>query len=121
MKCRRTIDFDSSVISPEDIPCPETSKSETPMRLPATPVIARMMLTIAPIPTERNGFTLGITVLKLFAAMNDEKHAPGNAASVLVGDFLYSKSFKLMTEYGNLAIIKLLFLPSCILVMEVTS
>ena len=32
----------------------------------------------------------------------------GNAASVLVGDFLYSKSFKLMTEYGNLAIIKLL-------------
>ncbi len=32
----------------------------------------------------------------------------GNAASVLVGDFLYSKSFKLMTDYGNLAIIKLL-------------
>ncbi|HVO67383.1 MAG TPA: polyprenyl synthetase family protein [Syntrophales bacterium] len=32
----------------------------------------------------------------------------GNAASVLVGDFLYSKSFKLMTEHGNLAIIKLL-------------
>ena len=31
----------------------------------------------------------------------------GNAASVLVGDFLYSKSFKLMTEHGNLAIIKL--------------
>lgn len=32
----------------------------------------------------------------------------GNAASVLVGDFLYSKSFKLMTEHGNMAIIKLL-------------
>jgi octaprenyl-diphosphate synthase len=32
----------------------------------------------------------------------------GNAASVLVGDFLYSKSFKLMTDHGNLAIIKLL-------------
>ena len=32
----------------------------------------------------------------------------GNAASVLVGDFLYSKSFKLMAEHGNLAIIKLL-------------
>jgi octaprenyl-diphosphate synthase len=32
----------------------------------------------------------------------------GNAACVLVGDFLYSKSFKLMTEHGNLAIIKLL-------------
>lgn len=32
----------------------------------------------------------------------------GNAASVLVGDFLYSKSFCLMTEHGNTAIIKLL-------------
>ncbi len=32
----------------------------------------------------------------------------GNSASVLVGDFLYSKSFKLMTDHGNLAIIKLL-------------
>lgn len=32
----------------------------------------------------------------------------GNAASVLVGDFLYSKSFKLMTDHGNIAIIKLL-------------
>ncbi|MFO0892093.1 MAG: hypothetical protein U0790_23515 [Isosphaeraceae bacterium] len=26
--------------------------------------------------------TFGITVLKLFAAMNEEKQAPGNAASV---------------------------------------
>jgi octaprenyl-diphosphate synthase len=32
----------------------------------------------------------------------------GNAASVLVGDFLYSKSFTLMTEIGNLAILKLM-------------
>ena len=32
----------------------------------------------------------------------------GNAASVLVGDFLYSKSFKIMTDHGSLAIIKLL-------------
>jgi len=32
----------------------------------------------------------------------------GNAASVLVGDFLYSKSFKLMTEDGNQAVLKLL-------------
>jgi len=32
----------------------------------------------------------------------------GNAASVLVGDFLYSKSFSLMAEQGNLEIIKLL-------------
>ena len=35
-------------------------------------------------------------------------HVWGNAASVLVGDFLYSKSFKLMTDYGNPAILKLL-------------
>lgn len=32
----------------------------------------------------------------------------GNAASVLVGDFLYSKSFKLMADEDNLAIIKLI-------------
>lgn len=32
----------------------------------------------------------------------------GNAASVLVGDYLYSKAFKLMAEHGNLAVIKLL-------------
>ena len=32
----------------------------------------------------------------------------GNAASVLVGDFLYSKSFRLMTDDGNWAIIKLI-------------
>ncbi len=32
----------------------------------------------------------------------------GNAASVLVGDFLYSTAFKLMTADGNLAIMKLL-------------
>lgn len=35
-------------------------------------------------------------------------HLWGNAASVLVGDFLYSKSFKLMTDDGNPAILKLL-------------
>jgi len=32
----------------------------------------------------------------------------GNSASVLVGDFLYSKSFKLMADYGNFSIVKLL-------------
>ena len=32
----------------------------------------------------------------------------GNAASVLVGDYLYSKAFKLMAQHGNLAVIKLL-------------
>ena len=32
----------------------------------------------------------------------------GNAASVLVGDYLYSKSFRLMTDDGNLAILKLI-------------
>lgn len=35
-------------------------------------------------------------------------HLWGNAASVLVGDYLYSKSFKLITDDGNLAISKLL-------------
>ena len=40
------------------------------------------MLTIVPMPTETNGLTLGMTVLKLLAAMNDEKQAPGNAARV---------------------------------------
>ena len=49
---------------------------------PATLVTARTMLTIAPMPTEMNGLTLGMTVLKLLAAMNEEKQAPGNAASV---------------------------------------
>src|SRR5208337_551142 len=55
---------------------------KTPPRLPATLVTARMMLTIAPMPTDRNGFTLGRTVLKLLAAMNEEKQAPGKAARV---------------------------------------
>jgi octaprenyl-diphosphate synthase len=32
----------------------------------------------------------------------------GNEASVLIGDFLYSKSFKLMTDDGSLAILKLI-------------
>ncbi len=32
----------------------------------------------------------------------------GSAASVLVGDFLYSKSFHLMTDDGNMAILKLI-------------
>ncbi|MEW6333018.1 MAG: polyprenyl synthetase family protein [Thermodesulfobacteriota bacterium] len=32
----------------------------------------------------------------------------GNAASVLVGDFLYSQSFRLMTDDGNMAILKLI-------------
>ena len=32
----------------------------------------------------------------------------GNAASVLVGDFLYSKSFKLMIDDGSMAILKLI-------------
>ena len=32
----------------------------------------------------------------------------GNAASVLVGDFLYSKSFTLMTEIGNMQILRMM-------------
>ena len=35
-------------------------------------------------------------------------HIWGNAASVLVGDFIYSKSFTLMTEIENIAILKLM-------------
>lgn len=35
-------------------------------------------------------------------------HVWGNSASVLVGDFLYSRSFTLMTDDGDLAIIKLM-------------
>ncbi len=55
--------------------------TKTLTRSPATRLTARVMLTMAPIPTERNGLTLGIVVLKLLAAMNEEKQAPGNAAS----------------------------------------
>jgi octaprenyl-diphosphate synthase len=36
----------------------------------------------------------------------------GNEASVLIGDFLYSKSFKLMTEDGSMAILKLISLTT---------
>jgi octaprenyl-diphosphate synthase len=32
----------------------------------------------------------------------------GNSASILIGDYLYSKAFKLMSEANNLAVIKLL-------------
>jgi octaprenyl-diphosphate synthase len=32
----------------------------------------------------------------------------GNAASVLVGDFLYSKAFKLLSEIGDIAIVRLM-------------
>ena len=40
-----------------------------------------MMLTAAPIPTEMNGFTCGRVVLKLLAAMNEEKQPGGKAAT----------------------------------------
>lgn len=35
-------------------------------------------------------------------------HVWGNAASVLVGDFLYSEAFQLMTAHGNMEIIRVL-------------
>jgi len=38
------------------------------------------MLTAAPMPTDTNGFTPESVVLKLFAAINDEKQAAGKAA-----------------------------------------
>src|SRR5512133_2397172 len=40
------------------------------------------MLTIAPMPTDTNGLTFGSVVLKLLAAMNEEKQALGKAAMV---------------------------------------
>jgi hypothetical protein len=40
------------------------------------------MLTMAPIATDKAGATFGMTVLKLLAAMNAEKQAPGNEAIV---------------------------------------
>src|SRR5579884_691965 len=46
-----------------------------------TGIMARRMLTRAPRPTERAELTCGMTVLKLLAAMNDEKQAPGKADS----------------------------------------
>ena len=54
--------------------------TKTPTASPARPVMARMMLTAAPMPTEMNGFTCGSVVLKLLAAMKEEKQAGGNAA-----------------------------------------
>ncbi|OQB89844.1 MAG: hypothetical protein BWX84_02237 [Verrucomicrobia bacterium ADurb.Bin118] len=64
-------------IGPNDAPM----MTNTGTTCAARPVTARMMLTAAPKPTEMNGFTLGNVVLKLFAAMKDEKHADGNAAN----------------------------------------
>src|SRR5579875_2997047 len=67
---------------------PQMGPKEAPMRpntapkSPATRVTAKRMLTKAPKPTDRKELTCGITVLKLLAAMNDEKQAPGKAASV---------------------------------------
>ena len=57
---------------------PITEKTE--ITSPAKPETARKILTAVPIPTERKGGTLGSVVLKLLAAMNDEKHAGGKAA-----------------------------------------
>src|ERR1700733_15096727 len=51
------------------------------MTLATKPVTARMMLTAAPMPTERKGLTFGSVVLKLFAAINDEKQAGGKAGT----------------------------------------
>src|SRR5579883_329777 len=67
---------------------PQMGPNEAPMKpntapkSPATRVTAKRMLTKAPKPTDRKELTCGITVLKLLAAMNDEKQAPGKAASV---------------------------------------
>ena len=47
--------------------------------LSANPLTAKAIDTRVPMPTETNGLTLGMTVRKLLAAMNAEKHPPGNA------------------------------------------
>ena len=46
----------------------------------------------APKPTVMNGLIFGIVVLKLLAAMNEEKHAPGNdeIASAIIKAFAVS-------------------------------
>ena len=54
--------------------------TNTSTTLFAAPVAASRMLTSVPRPTEMNGLTLGSVVLKLLAAMNDEKHAGGKDA-----------------------------------------
>ncbi len=35
----------------------------------------------------------------------------GNAASVLVGDYLYSRSFQMMSELSNLRVMEILSMP----------
>ena len=65
-------------IGPNDAPI----RPKTLGKLPATLVTARIMLTTAPIPTVMKGLILGIVVLKLLAAIKEEKHAPGNEANV---------------------------------------
>src|SRR5512137_2418897 len=58
-----------------------TPTAAPPTEAPTTtPVIARMTLTVVPMPTEMNGLTLGSVVLKLLAAMKAEKQTGGNAA-----------------------------------------
>src|SRR5437868_3364729 len=83
---------------------------KTLSRLPAHPVTAIMMLMIAPMPTERKGFTWGMTVLKLLAAMNDEKQAPGNEARVRPimivakrpGESFFSRAAVMLTTEGSM-------------------
>src|SRR5450756_686064 len=52
----------------------------TMIALPAQPERARAMLTAAPMPTEMKGLTFDRVVLKLLAAMKEEKQAGGKAA-----------------------------------------
>src|ERR1035437_7964807 len=69
----------STSIAPKMGPKEAPMILKTMMAWPAKPVMARTMLTAAPMPTEMNGFTPDSVVLKLLAAMNEEKHADGNA------------------------------------------
>ena len=52
----------------------------TPTALPARPETARTIATSVPSPQEMIGLTFGNVVLKLLAAIKEEKHAGGKAA-----------------------------------------
>jgi len=62
---------------------PQMGPNEAPMTWktlltsPAQPLTAKAAAANAPTPTEIAGLTFGIVVLKLFAAISDEKQAPG--------------------------------------------
>ena len=65
-------------MGPKDAP----TITKNPIRFAATPVTAKMMAMVTPTIVEAIRGTLGIMVLKLFPAINAQKHAGGTEASV---------------------------------------